>query len=354
MLKEKLTASSLASLRKCPRQYLYAYEFKLRRSTEAAPLRMGSAFHAGMEARNLGVPEAEAIPKATEGYGIVPSWATPEEWAVEAEIVRCLLAGYFWYYRNDVRQVVATETVFEIPLVNPQTGAASRTFSLAGKIDGIEVESGALAVAEYKTTSEDIGPDSEYWLWLRCDPQICQYVLAARALGFDLSRVLYDRTRKPTIRPKQVVNLDPEGLRVVLNATGERVYLKNGKPRQTGSTKDGHVLQTHTETATEYGERLLADIGARPEYYYQRREVPILDDQLAEFRLELWQQARQLAEARKHRRWFRNVGPMTCRYCSYSRLCLNNATVDPNGPPPAGYEFLPDAHPELQTAGETQ
>ena len=303
-----LTATRLAALRRCPRQHYYRYELRLSRIRDAAALRLGAAFHVGLEAHNQ--DRSDAIEVATAGYGVCPDWADPVDWAVECDTVRHLLAGYFWRYEDDDLEVLAAEQTFEMPLVNPDTGAASRTFQLAGKLDAlVRLPDGRVAVLEYKTCGEDISPASDYWLRLRCDLQVSQYVLGARALGHDTATVLYDVTRKPTIRLRK------------------------------------------NETPQQYGERLLADIGERPDYYFQRREVPRLEDELAEFQLELWQQADLLRESQRRGRWFRNVGRMTCGFCEFCELCLNSIRVNPDAPP-AGYEFLPDVHPELQTGGD--
>lgn len=301
----QLTTTRLAAYRRCPRQHLYRYELGLSRIREQKPLRFGAAFHTGLEAHNRGADAATAIQHATADYEVVPDWADAVEWVVERETVRQLLAGHFWRYGQDDLTFVEVERRFDIPLVNPDTNALSRTFTLAGKIDGIvRLPDGRLAVLEYKTAGEDIGTDSEYWLRLRCDPQISQYVLAARAVGHDVATVLYDVTRKPTIRLRK------------------------------------------NESSEEYAARLLADIGERPDYYFARREVPRLEDELAEFQLELWQQANQLRESQRRNRWFRNISKMTCGYCQFAPLCLNSVNVNPDVPPP-GFERLADVHPEL-------
>lgn len=306
-----LTSSRLAALRSCPRRHYYRYELGLCRIRSNDALRFGGAYHAGLEARNNGADAAAAIERATAGYETVPHWADPTDWAVERETVRQLLAGHFWRYEAGPLEIVAVERVFRTPLLNPGSGHASRLFLMAGKIDAVvKLADGRLAVLEYKTAGEDVGPQSDYWLRLRCDPQISLYVLGARAMGFNVTTVLYDVTRKPTIRLR----------------------------------KD--------ETPEQYGERLLADIGDRPDYYYARREVPRLEDELAEFRLELWQQAQQLRDAQRADRWFRNVGRQTCDHCAFAALCLNSIQVNPDAPP-AGYEVLVDVHPEL-TQGDEQ
>ncbi|MCK4343264.1 MAG: hypothetical protein KAY37_16240 [Phycisphaerae bacterium] len=182
-------------------------------------------------------------------------WADDFGWRVECEVVRQLLTGHFWRYENDDVEIIDVERTFELPLVNPQTGRASRAFALAGKIDAI-------------------------------------------------------------------------------------VRLADGRLYASQRERD--------ETPEQYGVRLLHDIGVRPDYYFQRREVPHLEDELAEFQIELWQQAKQLLDSRRHGRWFRNVHRFTCGTCEFADICLNSVHVTP-GAAPAGYELLANVHPELAT-----
>jgi hypothetical protein len=314
-MKTRLSATRLSALRRCLRQYFLRYEVGLTRIRKATPLRVGGAFHHGLELYRTGLSGELAIQRATSDYESIPDWADPTDWAVERETLRALLLGYYWRYGSDNVEHVAVEQTFEVPLVNPDTAAPSRSFTVAGRLDGVvRLPDGRLAVNENKTAGENISPDSEYWLRLRCDGQISLYVLAARACGYDVATVLYDVTRKPTIRLRQ------------------------------------------KETPEQYGQRLLADIGERPDYYFQRREVPRLEDDLAEFQAELWQQAQLILETRRRaarlddpsRAWFRNVSRMTCGYCEFADLCLNAVRVDPANPP-SGYEMLDDPHPELVT-----
>ena len=305
-----LTASRLACLRTCPRKHYYQYELGLVRNRSGDALRFGSAYHAGLEAHNRGADESTAIEQAIHGLSAcghdqIPDHEDPARGPVERQTLRHLLAGHFWRYGDDNLKFVAVEQVFKTPLINPSSGYPSRRFALAGKIDAIvQLPDGRLAVLEYKTAGEEIGPESDYWLRLRCDGQISQYVLGARALGYDVSTVLYDVTRKPTIRPRK------------------------------------------EESPDAYGRRLLNDIGQRPDYYFARREVPRLADDLAEYRLELWQQGSALHDAQRSSRWFRNVGRMFCGPCPYATLCLNSINVNADAPP-SGYVVRADVHPEL-------
>jgi len=346
---ERMTNSLMGYAKKCLRLYYLKYICRLQRVRTSAPLRLGGVYHKGQELHGNGDPNA--IVKAATEYDNIPEWADPLAWAVERETVRNLLAGHFWRYEADNLEVVANERAFELPLVNPDTGRSSRTFVVCGKIDKIvRMPDGRLAVLEYKTCGQDIGPESDYWLRLRYDSQVSLYVLAARALGFDVATALYDVTRKPEISPRQIPELDEHDLKIVVDGNGQRVMKKDGTPRQTADSAQGYVLLSRQETAEEFGKRLLEDIGVRPDFYYQRREVPRTEDVLSEFQAELWQQAQYLMAVRKSGLWFRNVNQMNCRNCDFKELCLNGVKITPDGLPPTGFVQVENVHPELEDA----
>lgn len=347
-----LTSTQLSTLRTCPRKHYYRYELCLSPSHAAKPLRFGSAFHVGMERLGKGDHVDVAIGHAIAGYELCPEGFDLYEWNVERETLIQLIAAHAWRYGADTWTILETERRFEFPLINPKTGKSSRTYRIAGKIDGIvRLADGRLAVLEYKTVGESIEPDAPYWLRLRGDQQITVYMLAAMQLGYDVSCVVYDATRKPSIDVTNVPILDDDGNKIVLDANGERVLTKQGKPRMTGDSSLGYVLQTRPETPEEFGRRLLDDIGERPDFYFARREVPRTVDELAECQLELWQHAQQLTEMRKAGRWYRNVNRWTCNTCEFSGMCLGGVSVGP-GEIPSGFTILEDPHPELKGDSE--
>lgn len=369
MLSNLLTISRLSTLRNCPRKHFYSYELGLRRIRSAEALRFGGAFHVGLEAFKTGSNQVSAITKAVAGYSQIPIWANPNEWELERLQLENLLAGHFWRYSEDAVEYVEVEKTFYVPIFNYETESEDPDFEHAGKIDGIvRLPDGRLAVLEYKTTSEDIGPDSSYWLRLRCDAQISAYVLGARALGFNVETVLYDVSRKPTINPAA---LTQEKTRDFINShqyfgrdfsvcvtecedpenEGDRVYgfTVDGVSAEIEWGKKGFAIR---ETPDMYAARLLSDIESRPDHYYARREIPRLEDELALFQTELYQQAEQLRESQKSNRWFRNVSRSTCGYCEYADICLGSVNVNPQSPP-AGFEIVTNAHPELTEGDST-
>jgi hypothetical protein len=308
---------------------------------------MGSAFHAGIEA--LGKSEGvDAAVSAVRIYydGFADAYDR-YEWEIECETVVRLICGYQWRWSNDQLENVATEMPFRIPLRNPETGKTTPLWDLAGKIDGIVRRDGRLGVKESKLLGDDIGNESDLWPRLRIDHQISMYVLAARKLGFAVDHVYYDVTRKPTIKPNAVPVLDNLGAKIVLDARGERVKTERKEWRQTGDTAKGYILQTRPMTIEEWGERLTNDIAERPDFYYVRREIPRLDQDLAEYEAELWEIQRTIREAQKSGHHFRTANKNTCAFCSFFGLCTSGFDVERDALP-EGFVKVSDVHPELE------
>lgn len=306
---DTLTATALATMRTCPRKYYLRYQLAWGTERTATPLRFGSAYHAGLEAYNKTGDEALAVTAAIVSYTNTPDWAEPDQWIEEAIDVEELVRGHIWRYGQDTARPVEAERVFVMPITNPETGRASKTFELRGKMDLIsELEAMRLALNEYKTADDDIADGSDYWPRIRFDQQISIYVIAARHIGYDVQTVLYDVARKPRI---------------------------------------GRRTKRQPETLDEYQERLRNDIRERPDFYFNRKEVARLESDLAEIRWELWQQAQAIMDARKNARWFRNVSKNTCNFCEYREPCLENRAIVP-GQPWQGFVQLTTPHPELE------
>lgn len=333
-----LTHSRMQCAKTCPRRHYFQYELGVRRDTTSTPLRIGSAFHLGRDLRAKGHTREEAIDIAIAGYEVLPKWATDDdlvrEWMYERETVACLLNGYFWWWEEGghepditIIELVESEKAFELPIRNPETGAASTMFRVAGKRDAIaKFADGRIKVLETKTTGDDVTPGSDYWLRLRLDQQISLYMLSAQEDGIDVESVVYDVVKKPTIKPYKAT------------AAESKKYTKDGKLYAN--------MRENAESPAEWRERLTSDIQERPQYYFARREIPRLPSDLDTFRLELWQQAASIREARKSGRWFRNTGACISPYrCDYLDICHNE--IDVTEPPP-GFVRVLNIHPELQ------
>lgn len=312
-----LTNSEMIVRRRCPREHHVAYELGYRPLGDVDVLRFGSMMHVGLEVwwKGLGMDAAveAAVLGATDPF--------------EAAKVRVLLRGYDARWGGEDFDVVAVEREFRAPLINPASGAASRTFELGGKID-VLLRRG---LVEHKTTSEEIGLGSTYWRRLTLDSQVSTYYAGAKALGHEVDHCLYDVIRKPALRPAQVPLVDDDGVKIVLDLDGNRVRTKDGRKwRQTGDAELGYVLQSRPETPEEYEARLTEEVAADPDKYFQRGEVVRLESEEREAQLDAWQLSRSIRDGQRLEAWPRN--PDAClrygRTCPYLDVCCGTASLD--------------------------
>lgn len=259
---DSYTNSSMTAFRRCTREFDLRYRHRLERSDgEREVLAVGSAWHAALEA-------ATRAGDQMAGYEAINRHAPGALWR---EKLARMLSCYFWYYQERPLDIVEPEREFSY------VDAAGHT--RRGKMDGvIRLDSKLVAyyevppesVLEYKTTSEDIEGASDYWGELRMGTQVTFYGLAhEQATGRRPESTLYDVVRKPTIRPKAVTKKDLARLRAEVGESGAGLYFneKFDSDEVEAAAHDGK------ETLRMYGARLTADIGDRPERYFQRRVI---------------------------------------------------------------------------------
>jgi hypothetical protein len=346
VLSDLITVSRLKTFRSCQREHHLKYDLGYRYLRKEDTLHFGDLIHRGLEAWWLahaaGTDRLEAARAAVSGE------ADPFD-RVRATV---LLEGYEVRWGDEAFEVLVVEAEFSGPLVNPLTGHPSKTWKLGGKIDVIakELRYGRKVVIEHKTSSEDISTGADYWKRLRLDSQISVYFDGAAILGHDVEACVYDVIGKPGIRPSQVPILDDDGVKIVRDASGNRVTTKDGKKwRETSDSKLGYVLETRDETPEEYADRLRIEIANNPDRYYQRSEVVRLEEERAEAAYDAWSVARQIREGMVADRFPKN--PDACvrygRTCAFFGVCAKEASLDD----PSTFEKRDNPHPELELPG---
>jgi hypothetical protein len=242
-------------------------------------------------------------------------------------IVAAMFSGHQQRWKSEPLEAVAVEVPFEIPLLNPRSGAPTPIWNLAGVIDRIaKLPDGRLALMEHKTTARDFAPGADYWVRLHLDAQLSIYIIAARKLGYDVQTILYDVTRRPLLRPYKATSEE------------DRKYTKAGALYANQHESD--------EMPEEFAARVSAAIAAEPDKYFARIEIARLDQDLDECAWELWQQQIAIREAQRSQRWFKN--PESCfgnnGSCEYLPICSGSGL---NGDVPPGFMKIDDVHPEL-------
>lgn len=313
-----LTASRLRDARACQRRHKYRYLDGYVPLEDASPLRFGTMFHNALEAWWKETSDDNRLAAAV---ATIPTGGDP----FEAAMCRALMAGYDSRYKPLNLTVIAVEQEFRVPLVNPETGQASRTWALAGKLDVIAQDDRAVVEIEHKTSSEDISPGSPYWKRLKLDGQQSMYFIGARAAGYPIEKCLYDVIGKPKLRPFKAT---PEA---------DRKYTREGS-----LYKNQHE---HDETPAEFEIRLLTAIAEEPDRYYARGTVVRLDSEIDEAMADVWTLAKQLREADLADRFPRN--PDACiqygRTCAFFGVCCGEERLDDE----TKFKRLDNVHPEL-------
>lgn len=292
----KITSSSLNKFLACQRAFFYRYELGLLPVETAEALSFGKAFHAAMEARNKGMTCEEAL-----ADGIIHVAGNEQATATLSGLVY----GYFARYKDDQPLAINSEINFTHKI-------GKNGFRAAGVIDGLAELNGGYALLEYKTTSQAIDTDSDYWVRLRSNIQLNQYVDALETLGYPVREIVYDVTRKPAIRPKQ------------------------------------------NESLEDYAIRLRDDCASRPDFYFARRRVSVLADDIERFRTLRCEICYQIAANRKRQKraatkaspWLCCNQQMTCTGCEFKAFCLHGTEAN-DSEIPTGF-YVGEQNPELR------
>ena len=355
-----LTHTRMQGMKTCPRKELFAYQAGIRVDRDSRAIHIGKGVHLGLHLLGEGIALDEVVTLVRFQFAkTAPTPGYEREHELDEETTVRILCGYHWRYGALEAglfggKVIACEQQFQLPIVNPRTGRQAQKLMLAGKFDKIiEPPDIRLAIEEHKTTGENtIAPDSDYWRRLRLDRQVALYLLAARRGGYPVQTVIYDAIKKPGLSLNQVPILDSDGKKIVLDSAACRVKTKKGLWRETGSKADGYVLQTRLETVEEFGERFNQDMAARPDWYFQRREIAFTEADIAELEYDIWHTQQLILHHQRLGVWPVGATPGCCitpYRCEFYDLCANGFNPpDALDHVPDGYKRLDWVHPELE------
>lgn len=239
---------------------------------------------------------------------------------------RGLLRGYDarWFESTHQYRVLSVENEMFGPLYNPGTKATSRTFNLGAKID-VRAERGTRnIVIDHKTCSEDIeDPVSAYWRRLMIEAQPTHYMLLEWLNGHKIDEGMWDVVRKPGISPKNLTKAE----------VADAIMMRNYKGYRLTDTDVLDLQRTGRESFLLYEARLAEDCTkVRPAYYFQRRHVVRMDDQVISHARDLWDWSQEIITARRTGRWGKNE--RACmqynRPCKFLGICSGFDSPDSN------------------------
>lgn len=324
-----LTNSELRTWRLCARRHHFQYRLRRRPRKTHDALSFGTLWHLGLEHWWA----ATGDERLSAGLAAMRV-GSHDPYALA--VCEVMLAAYTALYGEQTLETVCVEQSFEVPLVNPQTGQASRTFRIGGKFDGIARDGTKLVVVEHKTTASDIEQGSLYWKKVQTlDTQVSLYLAGARTAGYEVESCLYDVARKPGIKPLKATPVESR---------------KYTKPTKADPVSRLYANQRETdETPEEYAARVADDIAERPERYFARAEIVRLEKDDDGHAYDTWQQAKMMREAELA--GYAPKNPDSCSSfggCPYLPVCSNETTIDDD----SLYRTADTAHEELNTETE--
>ena len=285
----RVSHSEIVSFLTCNRLHYFSYRLRREPRTTAEPLLVGRRVENIIKQIWLGeTPDLSELP--------------PEE--------RALCKAYPIWWKYHTLHVKRVDIPFQVEIAG---------VVYVGEFDGDGEDHGEEVIVELKTTSESIEPGAAYWRRVaQVDPQVTTYLMAARAQGRPLRRIVYDVIRKATLERAMATPLDKRKY--------TKVTKKEPAPRLYANMRE------FDETDDEFELRILEDIAEKPERYFQRHDIVRYEDEhQAHMRdvagnVRLMQLVETMPEAP------RNVN--SCfkwgRSCSFLPVCLSEDRINNN------------------------
>lgn len=326
------TYSMWRLFRDCRRACQLRYQENLVPLQRSKCLSFGSVIHDSLEKWHLGVPLHMVLQCIDAAY---PERVSDDDQRRDWHLATAMMKGYAARYPKEEFEVVALERTFHGPIVNPATGAVSRSFNLAGKVDGIVKRDGQNFLLEHKTASQI---DGSYLERLWTDFQITLYTwYVEETLNIPIAGVIYNILGKAKLQQgKGETEEEFESRRAELLAKSK-----------TGKTTAKRKL---SESDEDFQARL--EEKYRDPQMFHRELLYISREQYDPLRAELWELTQAFLDARRRGIFYQNTS--FCfhygRPCPYFPLCSsnNNPNVRENF-----YETR-DPHEELRCAESSE
>ena len=224
-------------------------------------------------------------------------------------LATAMMRAYAVRYAADDFEIVALERNFQGPIVNPATGAASRSFMLAGKVDGIVRIGGEYFVLEHKTAGQI---DGDYLEKLWTDFQITIYAhYIEQTMGIPITGILYNVLVKAKLQQGK-------------GETEEEFQIRRAELLAKSKTGKTTAKRKLPESDEEFQQRL-AEKYADPEIFH-REMLYLSRDRFEVLRAELWELTQAFLEAKRRGIFYQNTA--FCfnyqRPCPYFALCRSN------------------------------
>ena len=243
----------------------------------------------------------------------LPNRSRDESQKAEWHLARAMMMGYVARYPVENFEIVSLETVFGGKIINPATRASSRSFTIAGRVDGIVRmrDTGEYYLLEHKTASQ---LDGEYLERLWTDLQVSLYAhYIEQCLGIEIAGVIYNVLVKAKLQQgKGETQKEFEARRAEL--------LSKSKTGKTTATRKA------PESDEVFQARLAAKYSEREMFY--REMLRLSRDQFDAMKTDLWELTQQFLHSRRRGMFCRNTSYCFAnhRQCAYFPLCSSSGS----------------------------
>ena len=321
----RLSPSSVQCFRRCPLCYKLSYIDRIKLIREKEALRQGTNWHALFEIAHKAPEKSDLFSVITnyldKTYEVCPDYIRIEDWEQEKFTLLYSFLAYCNHYQEP-QNIIASEIKFEFPLRHPRLRHEISDCVVTGRIDTLIQDGPRIKIKDYKTTSWDIGPGSDFWQNLERQIQPRLYVYALHRMiergeiePLVISEVEYDVFKKPGIRPKKIAKKD------LITIDKELFYYD--------TIIEGPVPER--ETGSMFGARLFNDIVNDPFKYFVRRPITVLAQDIESIEQELYNVYKLIKYCKQNNFW--DIDPYSCSKpfkCEYCLLCDQHIDPDKN------------------------
>lgn len=332
-----VTCSSLKTFKLCRKDYNLRFIRGLQALEESGAQYLGSVVHGALERwYGRGDADKDAVVVAIFDYidAAFPGREQDERQKKDWHLARAMITAYIETYPSEDFVVVAIEKQFQCPVINPDTGAASRTFYMRGKVDALVTRDGEYFLLEHKTAA---AIDKGYIEKLPLDFQVTLYAhYLERFMNIRIAGVIYNVIGKAKIQQS-------------VGETVEEFEARRADLIAKSKTGKSSAKQKMPESDEEFAARL-AEKYREPDMFH-RSPLYIPRSQYEMLTAEIWELSQQLLIARRTNRWYMNTDVcfLYHRPCRFFPVCVSgdNPNVIENR-----YRIGP-THPELDDAASS-
>ncbi len=309
---DAVTCSSLRNFRNCRKKYFFKHEQGLTPLMESEAQYLGKVIHNCLAIYYAPSDKSRADRIAEIFTTIDAAFPNRELNFIDRKNYNhatAMMAAYVKHYADESFRVIAIEREFSAPLINPETGASSRTYYVRGKVDGIVEIDGENFILEHKTASKI---DEAYIERLPLDWQTNLYAhFVQQATGLKITGVVYNVLEKPRIRQS-------------MGETEEKYAERYAELCAKSKNGKSSAKRKLPESDEDYQARIIAEFESGDKFY--QRQMWLRADVVDQIVAEVWELGQQLVTARRVGAWYRNTD--SCfnynRQCAYWPICRSN------------------------------